>query len=161
MNKHKPCPDCGDDIPENFHQGAHYCKPCISKRSKNWRAKNIGRIRETHRLQAQRWRKDNTHRYRKSDSDRRQRMRQTCIVKLGGKCVWPEGCYWTDPRALQIDHVHGGGTSERKQLNSAVSFYKKVLADTDGNYQLLCACHNAIKKIINHEYHAKNTQGHL
>ncbi len=81
----------------------------------------------------------------------KQNRRMDCIVKLGGKCQWKEGCDWIDPRALHIDHVKGGGCQERKLLGSW-QFYKTVLADKTGKYQLLCANHNMIKKAENWEY---------
>lgn len=155
MSEHKPCPDCGDTNPDNFHKAAIYCKPHIAKRNKDWRIENADTVKEQHRLQARRWRKDNANTYRVSEAQRRQNVRARCIEKLGGKCAWPEGCDWTDPRALQIDHKRGGGNKERKVLKGAMSFYKRVLTDENDTYQLLCANHNAIKKLVNGEYHSK------
>jgi hypothetical protein len=51
---------------------------------------------------------------------------------------------------LQIDHVNGNGSKERKNITLSL-FLKKVLADKEGNYQLLCANCNFIKKHINNE----------
>jgi len=80
-----------------------------------------------------------------------QRLRFECIEKLGGKCAWPEGCGWTDPRALHVDHKHGGGNEDRKSLGNQTAFYRQVLADKEGRYQLLCANHNWIKRLENRE----------
>lgn len=55
-------------------------------------------------------------------------------------------CGYTDKRALQIDHVLGGGTKEREVFKSTTSYLKKVLADETGSYQILCANCNWIKR---------------
>jgi hypothetical protein len=59
-------------------------------------------------------------------------------------------CGFTDSRALQIDHVHGGGAQELKRIHTDM-YYRKVLADTEGTYQLLCANCNWIKRHENNE----------
>lgn len=74
-------------------------------------------------------------------------VRDMALQKLGNVCV---NCGWSDPRALQIDHIDGGGKIERKTMNN-VSLHKKIASgDTDG-YQLLCANCNWIKKYEMHE----------
>lgn len=76
-------------------------------------------------------------------------QRQKAIDHLGGKCV---KCGFSDIRALQIDHVNGGGTQERRSLNyNFWKLYKKVCVDTSNQYQLLCANCNWIKRIENGE----------
>lgn len=79
----------------------------------------------------------------------RQKFRQRVFEKLGGKCV---RCGFSDPRALQIDHVNGGGTKEHREIGHQRVFYLKVFADTEGNYQLLCANCNCIKKSEKEEH---------
>lgn len=74
----------------------------------------------------------------------RHTWRMKVFEKLGNKCV---RCGFSDIRALQIDHVNGGGVKELRELNGdSPKFYNKVLADTNGNYQILCANCNWIKK---------------
>ena len=63
--------------------------------------------------------------------------------KLGDKCI---RCGFSDKRALQIDHVNGGGNKEHAEVKNAASFLKKVLADESGTYQILCANCNWIKR---------------
>jgi len=81
-------------------------------------------------------------------------LRTKIIEKYGSKCFNPyninHGDFLNDIRCFQIDHVNGNGRKERKEIKSTV-FLKKVLADKEGNYQLLCANCNFLKKIINHE----------
>jgi len=55
-------------------------------------------------------------------------------------------CGYADKRALQIDHIFGGGTKERAVVKSTVTYLKKVLADKTGLYQILCANCNWIKR---------------
>ena len=70
--------------------------------------------------------------------------RHAFLEAMGGEC---ERCGFTDPRALQTDHVHGGGAAERRRLGrpNTPSFYARVLANR-ADYALLCANCNSIKK---------------
>lgn len=72
----------------------------------------------------------------------KQRLRLTIIENLGGVCV---RCGWADVRALDIDHIDGGGNKERAG-RGPVPFWRRVLLDMaegrDPRVQLLCAnCH--------------------
>ena len=64
-------------------------------------------------------------------------------------------CGYNDIRALNIDHVNGGGKNDRKshKRHGGYSFYLKLrkLGYPSG-YQTLCANCNLIKKIENNEY---------
>lgn len=65
------------------------------------------------------------------------------LALLGNKCR----CGFSDPRALQIDHVNGGGSRERVRFSSG--FYRRVLRlvkSGSAEYQLLCANCNSIKR---------------
>lgn len=70
-------------------------------------------------------------------------VRNQVFDKLGHSC---NHCGFTDKRALQIDHVNGGGNKEHAEFSNTVSYLRKVLIDTDGTYQILCANCNWIKK---------------
>lgn len=70
---------------------------------------------------------------------------------LGGKCV---KCGFKDVRALQIDHINGGGSQERKERDFKMNFHKHVLESfirKENKYQLLCANCNWIKRFENKE----------
>lgn len=70
--------------------------------------------------------------------------RAKAILRLGEVCAH---CGFTDVRALQIDHILGGGAKEKEFYNGhIVEIYKKVV-NTFGPlaYQLLCANCNTIK----------------
>lgn len=113
--------------------------------------------KEYHRL----WRLNNKdklqvykERHTPSLSDKNKRdlalLRAIVLEKLGGKCLV---CGWDDYRALQIDHINGGGSAERKKYGSSIPFLLKVLNDPNfiDTYQLLCANHNWVKRYENKE----------
>lgn len=77
---------------------------------------------------------------------RRKVARKALLFELGGKCVV---CGCNIEAALHVDHVHGGGTAERKKYKNKDDYYKMVLAKVRAgskDYQILCANHNAIKQ---------------
>lgn len=78
---------------------------------------------------------------------KRDNKRKEVIEHLGGACV---RCGYKDIRALQIDHINGGGIKDRG--TSIYAFLNKVLNDVSGLYQLLCANCNQIKRIENREH---------
>ena len=81
--------------------------------------------------------------------------RLSLLAFFGGKCV---RCGFSDGRALQIDHINGGGNMERQKMPSPDTFRKHVMQHPDA-YQLLCANCNAIKRIENNEsYHLATIQ---
>ena len=78
-------------------------------------------------------------------------LRKSVIDALGGRCV---RCGFADIRALQIDHINGGGSKERKELGFGGNFHKNVLRSflaNENKYQLLCANCNWIKRCENKE----------
>lgn len=78
--------------------------------------------------------------YRKAVYDKK---KKEVFEKLGNCCF---RCGFSDPRALQIDHVSGAGSVERRSLNG-IPYLNKVLKVIDaGAYQLLCANCNWIKR---------------
>lgn len=78
----------------------------------------------------------------------RLKQRKEIFQLLGGaKCV---RCGFTDMRALQIDHVKGGGFKELKGVKSLAAYYKLIRANPR-RYQVLCANCNQIKKVEENE----------
>ncbi len=81
--------------------------------------------------------------------------RAKVLEALGGKCCH---CGFSDIRALQIDHIHGGGQADQRArgYNNGYSytFLVNILSEPDflQNFQLLCANCNWIKKSENHEW---------
>lgn len=79
----------------------------------------------------------------------RQRTKKAIHDLLGGKCV---RCGFEDSRALQIDHVNGGGAEEVKATtgNYQVMILRSILSGSK-KYQLLCANCNWIKRVERNE----------
>lgn len=132
----------------------------LRKLNKKYREKNKARLRvkkhkryekikntEEYKKKRRDWQRKNPHYGAKLTA----RLRREVLIKLGGKCA---SCEITDLRVLQIDHVNGGGTKERKHLGNDM-LYRKILRMDDseiiGNYQLLCANCNLIKAFENKE----------
>ena len=92
-------------------------------------------------------------RYKRADSEDRRKeyaqLKQQIFNHYGNQCT---RCSFTDPRALQIDHINGGGLAERRSKGSnGISRLKRVLQNP-AQYQLLCANCNWIKRVENREY---------
>lgn len=122
-----------------------WCKTCVSlydKRNyKNHRDEMLGErlqwARSEHGKEIRNaWAREN-----------KRRLRLEAVDKLGGRCSNSK-CRWlnddgtfgcTDSEILQIDHKGGGGHKELKEINCPSTYYKQILADTTGKYQLLCA----------------------
>ena len=89
----------------------------------------------------------------------RMRIKKQIQEMLGSKCSnpynlpHPEWC--NDLRILQVDHIHGGGTKERKfNHGSNIQYYLNILRKIKAgskDYQLLCPNCNLLKKILNKE----------
>ena len=83
---------------------------------------------------------------------RRKIHREEIISLLGRKCV---RCGFTDKRALQIDHVNGGGTKDTWGKKNGLTYYKEVISHLKAGgckFQLLCANCNWIKRHENNEH---------
>lgn len=82
------------------------------------------------------------------ERERRRRKRRELIELYGGKCV---KCGFEDFRALQLDHINGGG--RQHILNTGRRFYAEWLRTkwAQQKMQLLCANCNWIKKWENNE----------
>ena len=78
---------------------------------------------------------------------REQELRQQVLELLGNQCAI---CGFSDMRALQIDHIDGGGY-RAKLHRSVIGRYKGILEVKGKGYQLLCANCNQIKKYVNKE----------
>ena len=105
----------------------YWCRDCRS----NWYGKNAERKRQ------------NVRRYR-------QKLRDGVFEKLGGECNY---CGFSDYRALQVDHVNGGGVKEQNRIGHSGILRKIRDLEDCGEYQLLCANCNWIKR------HTRGEQG--
>ena len=99
--------------------------------------------------------------YAKKNSDKKaahsrkyfRALRKAILELMGGKCI---RCNFSDERALQIDHVNGGGV---KEMNKISKVYHKIVIQSvlnnEKKYQLLCANCNWIKRSENNENRKK------
>jgi hypothetical protein len=124
-------------------------KEHLKQLGKDWRKKhkseNLKRIKK--------WREQNKEQTKinnaKSAYKRIRETRIEILNLLGNKCSI---CGYSDPRALQIDHVNGGGRKELRKFSNYFIHLKFVLTQIKAgskDYQLLCANHNAIKRYEN------------
>ena len=91
---------------------------------------------------------ENREKARNWHRERDRRHRQELIKLYGGKCC---KCGFSDWRALQMDHINGGGSKERKEYSSW-GYKEKLLIEDKNKYQLLCANCNKIKQYENNEF---------
>jgi len=78
--------------------------------------------------------------------------RNAIMDRLGHKCI---RCGFEDPRALQIDHIDGGGRQHRLAVGYGNrSYYKSILEDPNltEKFQVLCANCNWIKRYEEREF---------
>src|SRR5437870_8547480 len=85
--------------------------------------------RERKRLAWKRWKAHDPHRAIDAQRRVRQKLRRKVLLRLGSSCV---RCGFDDERALQVDHINGGGRQETIRLKNKPSFYRKVLRDPSG-----------------------------
>lgn len=81
--------------------------------------------------------------------DCNRRLREASLNILGNKCV---KCGFSDARALQVDHINGGGSLDREIKGG--NYFKRVINSViakENKYQLLCANCNWIKRFENNE----------
>lgn len=103
------------------------------------------------------WCKNYHAKHKEKIHERKQRKfherRNEIIQLLGGKCAnpfnLPHPDWCNDPRLLQIDHIDGDGTEERRRINCYDRYLILVLESIkrgEKKYQLLCANCNWIKR---------------
>ena len=79
-------------------------------------------------------------------------LKEKAFSLLGNKCL---KCGFEDIRALQIDHIGGGGRTERLSIGSTAGVYRKIVSlggQAYLQYQVLCANCNWIKRCENNEH---------
>ena len=84
------------------------------------------------------------------ERNKRSKARLAIINLLGAECV---KCGFRDLRALQLDHINGGGNKDPKARRSS-AYYHNLLRnpkETFLKFQILCANCNWIKRYENQE----------
>ena len=81
-------------------------------------------------------------------------LRDVVHAALGGKCT---RCGFSNPAALQIDHVRGNGNAQNRHFGYTARLRRTLdsVLSGEGKYQLLCANCNWIKRAENGETSAR------
>jgi hypothetical protein len=75
------------------------------------------------------------------------------IAETGRKCGF------SDPRALQIDHIENDGYSHRREGVMGTTLYRKVISMGGVGFQVLCANCNWIKRFENNNRGGPRAKG--
>ena len=154
------CPICHEELPKfkrslnshcsHMHPGINFCQRCHQRlTSENWGYKKRKICRACkNALNRLAYRKYPSIRLKELQRSRNRRQFRVQIIQLlGGRC---QECGFSDVRALQIDHVNGGGRQERLKHNGCSPQYYKMIyqkiQEGSLDYQVLCANCNTIKE---------------
>jgi hypothetical protein len=114
---------------------------------REWRAKNPDKVKVINKRNY--WKTHTTR--RKSAKDQATKLRDSIFLILGTVCV---ECGYDDKRALQFDHVNGGGLKDTKRFKghqTMLRYYRDNPEICKKKLQILCANCNWIKKHDNDE----------
>lgn len=129
------------------------CKQCLrkesSERRRQFRKKNLPEYQRQRRESAKRYRHNHPERHYAVLRKYREKERKNAMLLLGElEC---KKCGFNDYRALQIDHINGGGGKERRLQKTTSLQINKIRDDIKKygtkKYQVLCANCNWIKRI--------------
>lgn len=160
------CKVCKTDI-SNMARQARYCVACRKERDHNYhvaynkdynkRPENLhyGRkvsanFRKNHPERIKKWQKENGYTY--SVSYRLENKIK--VLKAYSKDPTRPGCVicgFDDFRALQIDHIDGGGSKHYKELGGKDLYVWLRQQEYPHGFQVLCANCNWIKRFTNNE----------
>lgn len=116
------------------------------KYQKKYRENNREKCKEAQR----KWRASNLEKSREKSNKYYANLKSQVFEILGGaKC---SRCGFDDVRALQIDHISGGGNKERvNSRHNPLGYYRSIVQNGGKGYQVLCANCNWIKRFENNE----------
>lgn len=165
--KVKRCTKCGDiKSLEDFafsckvlNYKKSHCKVCDNARKLKWQRDNKFRYNDNHGEWRERNRLSNRETVCKATMRYHGRTRKKALEVVSGKSIEDIKCVqcgFSDIRALQIDHINGGGGKHFKKRGS-VKYYKDMLVQSE-DYQILCANCNWIKRYTNNEKCSKYGQ---
>ncbi len=143
--KYKECIKC--NCIKYKHKGHGLCWNCYDKKRYKTNPKVKG--------YRDKYRKNNPLKIKESQRKYHKKNRAELFEVLGNKCI---KCGFFDKRALQIDHINGGGRIERIKYNTK-DFHRVVLKsikNKEKKYQLLCDNCNWIKRYENKEWGGGN-----
>lgn len=129
------------------------CKPCTNACN---RASSKAHYHERRARKRQYYAQyDKSERRRVLVSNKYRALKSAVIAGYGGRC---RECGFDDHRALQIDHVAGNGSAERKSGEAPTTFLRRLIRERfPSAYQLLCANCNMIKMYENKEFPGCNS----
>ena len=78
-------------------------------------------------------------------------IRNNALQAVGNGVIACVKCGFSDIRALQIDHINGGGSKHKRSCSGSHEYYKTMIVYPE-DYQLLCANCNQIKKCEDREH---------
>ena len=120
-----------------------YCKTCgVKLTSENTWPSDVDFSRYRCKQCSNKYQRKYQRAYQKN---KRIELRKKVMKRLGNKCI---RCGYKDIRALQIDHIDGGGTAELRSM-TGLRYYTMLLELPEdvffSRYQCLCANCNWIK----------------
>lgn len=155
MQNEKPCSKCKKILGfDKFYKAkarlngiASQCKECMTTTATNWKNKNREKYNALYRKYRQEnWEKVRTIERRSRAQNREQNLKQMrdYYAKLrsqlfeayGNKCAC---CGEMHKEFFAIDHIQGGGTTEKKKLGTR-PLYRKIIDEgcPKDKYQILC-----------------------
>ena len=78
-------------------------------------------------------------------------LKQKAHQILGGNICTNSKCNFNDPRAMEIEHIDGGGKKDRGQFNRSNEFYQDIVDNPQKareKLQMMCSNCNHIKQYI-------------
>jgi len=110
--------------------------------------------RAKRRAVADKWLANNKERFKEIQAKSRYKtmreLKGKVYSKLGGKCAT---CGESRPPVLSVDHINGGGNMHRKSLRrDRRKYYKDILSDESGRFQILCMNCQWMKRHVNGEH---------
>jgi hypothetical protein len=126
---------------------------------REWRKKNPKKWQQIAHKARAKWKANNRDQHRECQREHRYAVRREILDLLGGQhCV---RCGFADWRALEIDHIHSDGRTDRLMVGNGVPnlwAFRNKLRDEKflkyawSRYQILCSNCNSLKRFENKEF---------
>lgn len=114
--------------------------------------------KEEHKQWYKKYKEENKEKIRIRNFNHRNDYRRRAIANICDGIIRCVKCGFDDFRALQIDHINGGGIREREGI-SEKAYYRYIFSlptnEAKKKYQILCANCNWIKRHENRESHGR------
>jgi hypothetical protein len=133
---------------DEFRKYRNQCRACGNEAGRKWKKEWYENNKKESYLRSVKYKVEHRQRVRELACLSNNKKRLAIIAFLGDSCV---KCGFSDWRALQIDHVNGGGVKEYKEIKRCTSIFYKRIKSHKEKYQLLCANCNWIKRYENNE----------